>query len=90
MKISKKKNFPTVLFADKIYSRGITTETENSINSAVRYSNALLFINKFKNDLIDFSIDKIDSLNYLSKIKDIIFLSKKTIRNTKFFSQAFN
>ena len=45
------------------------TETENSINSAVRLSDALLFINKLKDYLIGFSFDKNDSLNYLSKEK---------------------
>ena len=51
------------------------TETENSINSAVSYSYALSFINKIKT--FNWSIDTINSLNYLSKIEDKIFSSKE-------------
>ena len=73
--------FPTLLFVDKIYSRVRYS----------RYSDALLFINKLKDYLIGFSIDKPDFLNYMSKIENKIFLlSKKSIRNTEFFSQALS
>ena len=78
---------PTKSFQDNLEE----TETENSIKSAVGWSDALLFINKLKDYLIGFRIDKNDSLNYLSRKENIIFwLRKKSIRNTEYFSQAVN
>ena len=64
--------FPAIFFADKINSRGLT-ETENKINSAVRLSDALFFINNLKDYLIRFSFDKYDSLNYLFRYPKAFF-----------------
>ena len=50
---------------------------ENSINSAVSCIDALAGINKLKDYLMGSSFETTDSLNYLSKIEDNIFLSRE-------------